>query len=147
MSNVFIDRPLSGQGFVHKFWYVVSTFPAPESCTDPSSTSDQLETLSLYSLVRGGNAYHTAVPEASVGCLESLSHDFDITSSIESELYSPFLILEQEGLSVLLLGRFIADISSELLGDLKFVLIDINSIYLFGSSDLAALDNRQSDGT
>lgn len=147
MSNVFIDRPLSGEGFVDKFRHVVSTFPATESCTDPPSTSDQLETLSLDGPIGGSDAYHTAVAETSMGCLESLSHDIDIASSIESELYTPFFILEQESLSVLLLGRFIADISSELLSNLEFVLIDINTIYFLGSSDLTSLDDRQSDGT
>ena len=98
MSNKRLNRPLLSESFVDKFGDIFDSFPASESCSQPSPSSDELERVSLDEFVTLSNSDHTTLPSSPVSRLEGLPHNYSVPCGIKGIVDSPLLILQEEGL-------------------------------------------------
>jgi len=77
-----------------------SALPATESGTFPVTTSNELEGTGGDFLASSGNTDNATFTETTVAKFKSVSHDFDVTSAVESVVVAPLFLAKEVVLDV-----------------------------------------------
>lgn len=131
---------------LHQFGNTLHTLPASKGCAPPHSACDQLERSGGDLLPSSRNPDDDTFSPAFVACLQSCSHDLNISDALKGVVHASVCHLNQhllDGLVVLFGVHTIG--GSKLLGFVKLSGVDVHTYDPGRSSSLTAHDNSQTN--
>ncbi|KAH3686697.1 hypothetical protein WICPIJ_002341 [Wickerhamomyces pijperi] len=138
------------QGVFNKAWQLGSTLDTTEGRPLPDSTGDQLERSGGNFLTSGSDTDDDGLTPTLMAGFQGLSHDGDVTGTVESEVQPTVGHLDQmlnNGLTFWQLG-WVDEISgANLVGPFLLVVVDVNDDDLGGLSGNSTLHDGQTDDT
>ena len=140
VRHVFRELQLAKKHLVDEFRHVLARLPASEGGALPYSASHELEWPSLDSLSGGCHTNDSRLAKASMSYLKRVAHDSHISRAVEGKMNAPFFSLSKP-IASWTCQWIVAVRGTELFGDLKLALIDVESVDASGSAVLGRLQD------
>mmetsp|Transcript_24842 Transcript_24842/g.68805 ORF Transcript_24842/g.68805 Transcript_24842/m.68805 type:complete len:349 (-) Transcript_24842:252-1298(-) len=146
VSNEVINRQVTVQVVIHKFWNVGAAFVPSKGSSFPDAARNKLERTSRDFVARSSHADYTGNAPSSVSTFQCGSHNFHVSGAIKRVVTAPFGHRTRDMLLNGFVDIFRVDAVSgaESFGNIKFAWVEINPNNLLGARRFCRLDHSKS---